>query len=135
MGDSLNLGKVRTDKPELSPQPIMFPANAVEAMAILTIHGELEKDENGIGIMTLRQLCETCAPRLDGLLREYVCAFGQHGKTVITRYIGMMVMNARGGDEEALRIKTEFNQRVDDAIREFKPRVANYLRTHPETQK
>ena len=133
MGDSLNLQKVRTDKPAPPPQPIVFPNNVVEAMAILTIHGELEKNENGIGVMTLRQLCETCAPRLDGLLREYVCAFGQHGKTVITRYIGMLVMNARGGDEEAVRIKAEFNQRVEDAIREFKVIVINYLNAHPET--
>lgn len=133
MGDSLNLGKVRTDKPELPPQPITFPANVVEAMAIITIHGELEKDEKGIGIMTLRQLCETCAPRLDGLLREYVCAFGQHGKTVITRYIGMAVMNARGGDEEAIRIKTEFNQQVNETIRKYKTIVINYLMAHPET--
>lgn len=133
MGDSLNLGKVRTDKPALPPQPIMFPDNVVEAMAILTIHGELEKDENGVGVMTLRQLCTTCAPRLGGLLREYVCAFGQHGKTVITRYIGMMIMDAKGGDDEASRIKQEFNQRVADAITEYKPKVAAFLREHPAT--
>lgn len=126
MSESINFRKVNDGVAQPTQQSVTFPNNVVEAMAILTIHGELEKDEKGVGNLTLRQLCAKCAPRLDGLLREYVCAFGQHGKTVITRYVGMMVMDSKS-DEAAARIKQEFNRLVTEAIAEFRPMVAEAL--------
>lgn len=64
--------------------------------AIITVHNELPKDENGVGSRTIRQLCEMAQVRVDEILLEYVCAFGSHGVPVLRRIVSR---HAQGGDE------------------------------------
>lgn len=60
---------------------------AVSILAVLKIHGELPKNDEGIASITIRELIRRCAPAINPVLREYVCAFGAHGIPVMERYV------------------------------------------------
>lgn len=56
-------------------------------LAVVRVHAELPKDENGVGTYTIRQLLEAVdeTKMVDPVLKEYVCAFGIHGDKVLMK--------------------------------------------------
>ena len=81
--------------------PVKFSSNATTAtaaglVAIIRLHNELPKNEQGVATFTIRTLIKEFTPGVTGLLREYVCAFGAHGEAVIVRTV-----EREGADMEA----------------------------------
>lgn len=83
MADSLNLDNVIVES--------LGFKQCKQIMACLIAHEEFHKDEQGRStVITIRQLLNKYVPTCPGLLKEYVCAFGRHGQTVITRYVSSL---------------------------------------------
>ena len=56
-------------------------------LAVLDKHAKLPRNGNGVASVTIRQLMRQEAPNVDGILLEYICAFGAHGKTALEHYV------------------------------------------------
>ena len=75
-------------------------AGAIEA--VLRVHSELPKGEDGVASVTIRNLLEIQKVSCGHLLREYVCAFGSHGLPVIRRMV-CHTINKLGNDRNLLQ--------------------------------
>ena len=59
-------------------------------LAVLDKHATLARDERGVATTTIRQLMKKEVPDVDGILLDYICAFGAHGRVVLERYVGTL---------------------------------------------
>lgn len=84
--------------------------SVTSVLAVLSIHGELPKDNSGVAALTIRQLLRKFVPGLNPLLVEYICAFGAHGIAVLMRYIRNNVENEKQKEELAQEVVEKYDK-------------------------
>lgn len=85
------------------PKPVGIDVSkAARVMAVLEYHEKLQAENDGKSPQTIRQLLTTHARMTEGLMLEYISAFGAHGKAVIQRYIQNQSERGRAQYEEEL---------------------------------
>ena len=85
-----------------------------QVLGVLDVHRELPKDENGVGIFTIRQLLQKAELPVTGLEREYICAFGAHGAAVLEKMITKM---SAAENSEAVEVRRNTASKLRNTIR------------------
>lgn len=104
---------------QLSLSPVM--TNELREMAnveaVLLVHDELPKGENGAAAITIRMLLDMQKVSCEPMLTGYICAFGAYGLPVIRRTVARIA--EKSSDSDVLtKLYSEYVQEKYASLRE-----------------